>query len=75
MPRPASGYTESDEIEVEYSAEYWLQAHVRGELDPDDSHGGWRLKVGCYGSQGFIEQEEVAAGAAGGLGATWQLVS
>ncbi len=67
------GYLRSDPIAISPNTQYDLYAYVRGELDPDDSHGGWIIRACFYNSSGaYLSYQDVASGGAGSLTTTWQ---
>jgi RHS repeat-associated protein len=71
----AYGYLQSANITVQPNVQYNLRAYVRGELDPEGSHGGgWIIRARFYNSSGSsIGYQNAASGGAGSLNTTWQL--
>jgi RHS repeat-associated protein len=69
----SQGNLQSDSVSVTPNSDYDLYAFIRGELDPDDSHGAWRLRVNYYDSAGtYLTYQDAASGNPGGLTAAWQ---
>ncbi len=70
----AYGYLESGNITIRPNHEYDLYAYLRGELDPEDSHGGgWIIRAYYYDSSGtYISYQNAASGGAGSLNTTWR---
>ncbi len=67
-----SGELRSDPLPVAGGAEYDLYAFVRGEHDPHDSHGGWRLRVNYYDAGGtYISYQDAFIGTVDALTTIW----
>jgi len=69
----AYGYLRSDAIAISPNTAYDLYAWVRGEIDPDDSGGGWIIRASFFDSGDvYIGYQNAASGGAGTLSTTWQ---
>ncbi len=63
LSNQAHGYLESEPIAVAAGTAYSLTVWLRGELDPDDSHGKWKVWARFYeAGGGYLSKEVVASG-------------
>jgi hypothetical protein len=73
----AFGYLQSDFIPVSQTVEYDLYVWMRGEIDPEDSYGRWRVRAYFYDANNNLisgqNYAEVANGGEGSINLTWQL--
>ena len=68
----SKGNLQSDSVSVTPNSTYDLYAFIRGELDPDDSHGTWQLRINYYDSAGtYLTYQDAVSGNPGGLTAAW----
>ena len=66
------GDLRSEPIAAAGGAAYDLYAFVRGEHDPYDSHGGWRLRVNYYDATGaHLSPQDAHVGTVEGLNTSW----
>ena len=65
----ANGYLYTTEIAITPGVQYDLYAWLRGEIDDEDSWGGWTIMAHFPGADGYIE---VASGSGGSISTAWQ---
>ncbi len=69
----AYGWLQSDPIPVSPGVEYDVYAWLRGEIDPDGSHGAWIIRARFYDAGGgSLGYQNAASGVAGTLDTTWR---
>ena len=67
----AYGWVTSDPVTVTEGVTYDISGWVRGELDPDDSHGEWIIRAMWYNAADQLLEQDDLSGAPGSVSTTW----